>query len=390
MKNLKKLIAVGLIFCLALTSVTSIAFADEPSVITVFVDGVQIEFDVDPITESDRTLVPMRAIFEALGAEVTWDDATWTATAVRGGDVMNVTIDSNILYKNGTAVELDVPARMVGDRTLVPVRAISESFDALVEWNEEAQQVIITTAAEATATPAPTATPVPVSTPAATPSATPSASGDSENGIPATELSDSDFELLLENAENIRYNFEQYNMPAYVFENSADIYDMMKDDGEGFIGAIENVWDRTVSGAILSIQIDSEDTYAFDAGFIDELDAADSIQAIYGDIFERAGMRFKDLIEGATIYEDEENGDYITVIEFENADSSVQCKYIGIVASDDKDPRYFTAENEMLDPANWYFCEVGESSHSLIGGFAKDDQALVNFANICLSYYNMD
>ena len=111
---------------------------------------------------------------------------------------------------------------------------------------------------------------------------------------------------------------------------------------------------------------------------------------MYGDIFERAGMRFEDLVESATIYEDEENGDYITVIEFENADSLVQCKYIGIVASDDKAPRYFTAENEILDPANWYFCEVAESSHSFIGGFAKDDQALVNFANICLSYYNMD
>lgn len=354
MKNLKKLIAVALIFCLELTSVTSIAFADEPSVITVFVDGVQIEFDVDPITESDRTLVPMRAIFEALGAEVTWDDATWTATAVRGGDVMNVTIDSNILYKNGTAVELDVPARMVGDRTLVPVRAISESFDALVEWNEEAQQVIITT-----------------------------------EWLSATELSDTDFETLKQQAGVIRYAYEQSFMPGYIYDNSDVIYNMLRSDEEGFNKMAKYAWDLAVTSRIIVIQDESEDTYASDSSFLEKIfEGPDQdVEALYGDIFERAGVRFEDYIENITFDKDPDSDAYIAVIGFKTADQFVDCKYLAVVADSINAPRYFTAENDLFQTEYWFFCEVTDEARGTIGLFDKDDDAFDNFVDIAFSYY---
>ena len=113
------------------------------SKITVFCNGSEILFDQSPVLENDRVLVPMRAIFEALGAEVTWEESTRTATASLGEIQVSVQIDNSEMMKNGEAVELDAPPRLIGERTLVPVRAISEGLGAVVEWNEQERQVII-------------------------------------------------------------------------------------------------------------------------------------------------------------------------------------------------------------------------------------------------------
>ena len=107
-------------------------------------NGSPIDFDQPPIIKDDRTLVPLRAIFEALGAAVSWDDATQTVTAVRGDKTVSLTIGSQTLYVGQSAVTLDVPAQLVNDRTLVPVRAISAAFDYQVDWDDELQQVSIT------------------------------------------------------------------------------------------------------------------------------------------------------------------------------------------------------------------------------------------------------
>ena len=117
---------------------------EKPEKITTYLNNEQLNFDILPITENDRTLVPMRAIFEALGAEVEWENETQTATATKDGIKVSVTIDSNRMQKNGEEIKLDVPARLVGDsRTLVPLRAISEAFGCRVEWDEELQRVDI-------------------------------------------------------------------------------------------------------------------------------------------------------------------------------------------------------------------------------------------------------
>lgn len=116
--------------------------------ITVIYNGTEIEFDQPPVTMYDRTLVPMRAIFEAMGATVTWVADTETILATKDGITIALQIDNNILFKNdgsGTQqVELDVPAQLVGERTLVPVRAISEAFTANVGWDEATKTVTIT------------------------------------------------------------------------------------------------------------------------------------------------------------------------------------------------------------------------------------------------------
>lgn len=73
-------------------------------------------------------MVPLRAIFEALGATVDWNDATQTVTSTKGNTTISLTINNPTMYVNGTSVALDSPACLVGARTLVPVRAISEAF----------------------------------------------------------------------------------------------------------------------------------------------------------------------------------------------------------------------------------------------------------------------
>ena len=111
--------------------------------IAVEVDGKFVRFDQRPTILGGRTLVPMRAIFEALDATVDWNNATRTATSTLGGTTVSVTIGSNVMYKNGQQIPLDVSAQMIGGRTMVPVRAIAEAFDCEVDWDSETRTVII-------------------------------------------------------------------------------------------------------------------------------------------------------------------------------------------------------------------------------------------------------
>ena len=109
----------------------------------VSLNGKKLQFDVAPYIRNGRTMVPMRAIFEALGAEVSWDNETRTAIGVKGGVEVKITIGENVLYKNGEAIELDCVAEITNDRTMVPARAISEAFGYIVEWDNETKTVNI-------------------------------------------------------------------------------------------------------------------------------------------------------------------------------------------------------------------------------------------------------
>ncbi len=112
--------------------------------ITIYVDGEKIGFDVQPIIINNRTMVPMRAIFEALGAMVNWDNDTKTAFGETVDNFVEISIGNHYLLRNGQNVALDSPAVIVSGRTLVPVRAIAESLNCNVEWIEDLQVVDIT------------------------------------------------------------------------------------------------------------------------------------------------------------------------------------------------------------------------------------------------------
>lgn len=123
-----------------------IIFTENPSnEISIILDGKPISFDQPPIIVDGRTLVPIRAIFEALGATVDWNNETQTVTSVKDDITISMTIGDNQMYKNGVAYTLDVPPQLVGGRTLVPARAVAEAFGCDVDWVNETQTVMITT-----------------------------------------------------------------------------------------------------------------------------------------------------------------------------------------------------------------------------------------------------
>ncbi len=139
---MKKAICAILSATLVATAAPS-ALADGEKPIEVLLDGSYIQFDVQPALINDRTMVPVRAIFEALGATVDWQDDTETVVSSMDGTTVSLKINDNAIVKNGERIELDVPAQLVGDRTLVPVRAISEAYGCNVDWNDAKNTVVI-------------------------------------------------------------------------------------------------------------------------------------------------------------------------------------------------------------------------------------------------------
>ena len=115
--------------------------------IHVYYNGKRISFHSygqNPEILEGRTLVPLRSIFEAMGADVEWDGATSTAIAKRGNVEVKITIGASEIYKNGKAIPVDVPAMLLNSRTMVPARVIAEAFGADVGWNGNGRIVFIT------------------------------------------------------------------------------------------------------------------------------------------------------------------------------------------------------------------------------------------------------
>lgn len=139
---MKKLINALLIIIMTMSTMLMPAMAKDN--ITVELDGKEIIFDVQPQIINDRTMVPLRAIFEALGATVEWDQATQTVTSIKDDTIIKLTINNHNMLVSGNSVTLDTPACIIEERTLVPVRAISEAFNLNVEWDGNTRTVIIT------------------------------------------------------------------------------------------------------------------------------------------------------------------------------------------------------------------------------------------------------
>lgn len=117
--------------------------------VTVTLNGNPIEFDVPAQIINDRTMVPMRKIFESLGATVDWVEEQQGIIATKDSKIIVMKIGSSVMLVSDMAsgeqkqIELDVPPMIVGDRTLVPVRAISESLGVSVDWVAETQTVVL-------------------------------------------------------------------------------------------------------------------------------------------------------------------------------------------------------------------------------------------------------
>ena len=118
---------------------------DKP--VTMHVDGRFIASDVTPTIRSGRTLVPLRAAGEALDAEITWDQGLQTATAVKDGNVVQFHLNDPVYIVNGETRYADVPTMLINNRTMLPLRALGEALDAEVFWDQEMYDVAIDTPA---------------------------------------------------------------------------------------------------------------------------------------------------------------------------------------------------------------------------------------------------
>lgn len=103
--------------------------------IVVEVDGVPLVLDFAPIMVNSRVLVPYRAIAEALGAEVEWDESTRTVSLISEATTVRLTIGSDQALVNDEPIAIGEPALIVQGRTRVPLRFISTSLGAEINWD---------------------------------------------------------------------------------------------------------------------------------------------------------------------------------------------------------------------------------------------------------------
>ncbi len=137
-KSLILLFALVMVFVLAIPAMAA----------QVYINGNQL--DVKTANENGTTLVSLRAIFQSLGATVNWDESTQTVTASKAQTNIKLHIGSSTAYKNGQAVTLQVPGKVISGSTMVPLRFVSEALGASVKWDGAAQTINIASAAETT------------------------------------------------------------------------------------------------------------------------------------------------------------------------------------------------------------------------------------------------
>lgn len=135
---MKRIICIAMVCVIMLTLFVT---ASAEKVVTLKLDGKKVVCDVPPCIVENRTLIPARALFEELGAEVSWNEKKRVVTIDYDGTEIVLPIDSTKVTVGGEKKELDVPAMIVKDRTMIPVRFVAEHFGFTVEWNESTYTV---------------------------------------------------------------------------------------------------------------------------------------------------------------------------------------------------------------------------------------------------------
>lgn len=110
----------------------------------IYLDGERLTMDVEPEVRNQRTMVPIRTVAEALGANVEWRAATQEIVLTRAGSTVKMTLDSTAATVDGQTIQMDVAPYATQGRTLIPARYVAEFFGQTVAWDGEARRVDIT------------------------------------------------------------------------------------------------------------------------------------------------------------------------------------------------------------------------------------------------------
>lgn len=138
---MKRKIVVLLIISIIIGLIPLQVFANND--IIVILNGEKINFDVNPEIINNRTMVPMRTIFEKFGMNIVYSNGNITASD--NNNSIKMTINKKTIIKNGINISIDVAPIIKNNRTLVPIRAISECLNANVQWDNNNNTVIINT-----------------------------------------------------------------------------------------------------------------------------------------------------------------------------------------------------------------------------------------------------
>lgn len=135
---------------LVLLLATSSLAAGKPSTpLSIYLDGRKLSFAVQPKTMQGTTYLPVRALYEALGAEVHWDPQTRLVTATADGLVIKIDLTQGTITRNGSLLKLDAPAPVVLNRQIyLPIRVVSATLDKTVTWEEQSRSIYLTTVEE--------------------------------------------------------------------------------------------------------------------------------------------------------------------------------------------------------------------------------------------------
>lgn len=107
------------------------------------VDGKSVTSDVSPVIIKERTLIPLRAVFESMGAQVTWNESNRIAEVSMGSSAVQLDIDGQAAFVNGNQAAMDVPALIINDRTMIPLRFVGESLNCGIGWDDLTRTVSI-------------------------------------------------------------------------------------------------------------------------------------------------------------------------------------------------------------------------------------------------------
>ncbi|UMZ74695.1 stalk domain-containing protein [Natranaerofaba carboxydovora] len=109
----------------------------------IFVRGQQVSFDVPPMIEEDRTLIPLRAVSEALDADVEWIDEERKVVIERDDKLIEMIAGEEEVEVDGDIYEIEVPSKIIEERTMVPLRFVSEILGDSVDYHEETGEIDI-------------------------------------------------------------------------------------------------------------------------------------------------------------------------------------------------------------------------------------------------------
>lgn len=140
---MKKLMLLLVLVCMFVGITAIPAVAAQP--VKVVLDDENLTFDVPPTIISGRTLVPVRKIVESMGGDVAWNAKNKNVTINRDNTTVVLVINSKNARVGSTTKTLDVPAKLINGRTLIPLRFVSENFGADVKWDQLTRTVSIAT-----------------------------------------------------------------------------------------------------------------------------------------------------------------------------------------------------------------------------------------------------